>query len=1062
MKRIKIVLLIIFLLSIVINVKALEVCNESLRHKKYMEIPEDERITYIEPAYCDLTVSNQKEIPLEKGSNETAFPARYFSYDYGLVTPVKNQGGAGTCWAFASIGAFESNALKNGYGTYDLSESHLVYSVIGDVYNDSAGKQNKYSIPIEKGGTTMMSASYFFGGYQMLSENEWSYNDAFPKISFSQYKPGRKILSVKRYYPENVRNKDGACTNNEIEKMKNIILKEGAIVGHVYISEKYNLTGEHLRVDSNWEDVKGSNHSILIVGWDDNIKTDYFIGATRKGAWIVKNSWGTNWGHNGYFYVSYDDHFICGDVTAFSGVSTKTFDNTYKAAHIFGGSDIIYYNKAYFASTFNKKTNKNETLSRVSFATSPNVEYKVYMAPNKEISSTKEWKLLTSGKSDTYGINSVDISSQELIKNTFTIIVEYTIPGGISLETTCKDNGYLKNVSYEKNRNFYSEDLKTWQDMASFPVNSEVRNCAPVIYAYTNNLDDSRTINPTSVIFNKDKAYLVKGDKETLRVGVLPNNATYKTVTWTSSNPNVATVSQNGEIIAKSAGTATITATTSNGKSNSCTVTVYNNPVNPTSISLSQTSYNIEVGDYITLIQTLLPENTTNTKVTWTSSNTKVATVSEVVNQWGRVDAISAGTTTITATTSNGKKATCKITVIAKKIQPTSISIKNNKETIDIGSSKKLEIVFNPTNTTEKSVTWKSSSDKIAKVDSNGKVTGVGEGKATITATTSNGKKATCEVTVTKPKGVTYSTHIQSYGWEKTWKKNGQMSGTQGEAKRLEGIKIKLLNMEYSGNIEYRTHIQTYGWEKSFKKNGQMSGTEGEAKRLEAIQIKLSGEIANYYDVYYRVHAQHFGWLGWAKNGEQAGTAGYAYRLEGIEIQLVKKTDSIPSNINFNIEPFKQERVTYSTHVQDFGWQDEVSDGQMSGTQGQAKRLEGIKIKLKNQTYKGNIEYRTHIQSYGWEDSYKKNGELSGTTGKSKRLEAIQIRLTGEMNNYFDVYYRVHAQNIGWMNWAKNGAKAGTAGYAYRLEGIEIVIVKKNTNPPTRSDINNKKAYLEK
>ena len=241
-----------------------------------------------------------------------------------------------------------------------------------------------------------------------------------------------------------------------------------------------------------------------------------------------------------------------------------------------------------------------------------------------------------------------------------------------------------------------------------------------------------------------------------------------------------------------------------------------------------------------------------------------------------------------------------------------------------------------------------------------------------------------------------------------------------------------------------------------------MSGTEGEAKRLEAIQIKLSGEIANYYDVYYRVHAQHFGWLGWAKNGEQAGTAGYAYRLEGIEIQLVKKTDSIPSNINFNIEPFKQERVTYSTHVQDFGWQDEVSDGQMSGTQGQAKRLEGIKIKLKNQTYKGNIEYRTHIQSYGWEDSYKKNGELSGTTGKSKRLEAIQIRLTGEMNNYFDVYYRVHAQNIGWMNWAKNGAKAGTAGYAYRLEGIEIVIVKKNTNPPTRSDINNKKAYLEK
>ena len=68
-----------------------------------------------------------------------------------------------------------------------------------------------------------------------------------------------------------------------------------------------------------------------------------------------------------------------------------------------------------------------------------------------------------------------------------------------------------------------------------------------------------------------------------------------------------------------------------------------------------------------------------------------------------------------------------------------------------------------------------------------------------------------------------------------------------------------------------------------------MSGTEGRAYRLEAIEIKLTGEMAEHYDVYYRVHAENFGWLGWAKNGQQAGTAGYAYRLEGIEIMLVEK-----------------------------------------------------------------------------------------------------------------------------------------------------------------------------
>lgn len=75
-----------------------------------------------------------------------------------------------------------------------------------------------------------------------------------------------------------------------------------------------------------------------------------------------------------------------------------------------------------------------------------------------------------------------------------------------------------------------------------------------------------------------------------------------------------------------------------------------------------------------------------------------------------------------------------------------------------------------------------------------------------------------------------------------------------------------------------------------------MSGTSGQSKRLEAIQIRLTGEMANHYDVYYRVHAQQFGWLGWAKNGESAGTAGYSYRLEGIEVRLVPKGEAAPGS----------------------------------------------------------------------------------------------------------------------------------------------------------------------
>ena len=83
-----------------------------------------------------------------------------------------------------------------------------------------------------------------------------------------------------------------------------------------------------------------------------------------------------------------------------------------------------------------------------------------------------------------------------------------------------------------------------------------------------------------------------------------------------------------------------------------------------------------------------------------------------------------------------------------------------------------------------------------------------------------------------------------------------------------------------------------------------MSGTSGQALRLEAIEIKLTGELANHYDIYYRVHAQKLGWLGWAKNGEKSGTAGFAYRLEGIIIELVPKGEKITDNTN--MLPFYQ------------------------------------------------------------------------------------------------------------------------------------------------------------
>lgn len=316
---------------------------------------------------------------------------------------------------------------------------------------------------------------------------------------------------------------------------------------------------------------------------------------------------------------------------------------------------------------------------------------------------------------------------------------------------------------------------------------------------------------------------------------------------------------------------------------------------------------------------------------------------------------------------------------------------------------------------------------KLGVADANGIVSALGLTKASENSVVSSSPS------------ISYQTHVQDYGWQ-SWKSNGEVSGTVGQSKRLEGINIKLSNI--NGSIEYKTHVQDIGWQ-DWKSNGQMSGTSGQSKRLEAIKVKLSGEAANQYDVYYRVHAQDYGWLDWAKNGESAGTEGYSKRLEGIQIVLVKKGENAPGSTS---RPFIYKMIKYQTHVQNIGWQGEKADGEMSGTTGQSLRLEAIKIQLSS-SIDGGIVYKTHVQDYGWLN-FVTNGQASGTTGQAKRLEAIQMQLTGNAKNQYDLYYRVHAQNFGWLGWAKDGESAGTAGYSYRLEGIQIVLVPKGGNAP--------------
>ena len=255
----------------------------------------------------------------------------------------------------------------------------------------------------------------------------------------------------------------------------------------------------------------------------------------------------------------------------------------------------------------------------------------------------------------------------------------------------------------------------------------------------------SSKVNPvTSVTLDRTSAELIVGDELTLTATVNPENSTNKNVTWSSSNPSVASVS-NGKVTALEAGRATIiVSSVDGGKTATCEVIVNGKTVPVTSVSLDRTSVELEEGEDRMLTATVNPENASNKNVTWSSSDPSVVSV---VN--GYIVALKTGRATITVKTEDGgKTATCEVTVNTKTVPVTSVSLDKTSVELIEGDVITLTATINPSNASNKNVTWSSSNPSVATV-SNGKVTALKVGNATITVKTEDGDRiATCEVTV--------------------------------------------------------------------------------------------------------------------------------------------------------------------------------------------------------------------------------------------------------------------------------------------------------------------------
>ena len=295
----------------------------------------------------------------------TFLPAKYDSRDNGYVTSVKNQGDDGNCWAFATLAALESSILKASDGIIDLSENNM--KNLASIYS-----QYGWKMETNEGGYTNMGLGYLTSWVGPILENDDVYfNHGVLSPVLDSIMHVQNMLFIKK---ENI---------NDINSIKKAIMDYGAVLSGIYM------------VATSWNPYQcyqGSfpcNHAVALVGWDDDIQ---IRGAPGKGAWIAKNSWGPNWGKNGYFYVSYYDK-SCPKVEDSEGAiafilkDTIRYDKNYqydlaKTDYFFKNTNTAWY-KNIFTST------DNEYLSAVSTYFDKNTNWDLTISVNNIVRLTK-------------------------------------------------------------------------------------------------------------------------------------------------------------------------------------------------------------------------------------------------------------------------------------------------------------------------------------------------------------------------------------------------------------------------------------------------------------------------------------------------------------------------------------------------------------------------------------------------------------------------------------------------------------------------------------------------
>ena len=708
----------------------------------------------------EIKVSSLQE--LEPGADHGDLAA---SYKSPYITAIKDQNPYGTCWAHAAMASAEADLWKKGLAdsTIDLSEWQLAYfffhtveDPLGGTAGDSVTVVTDSSVEdyLDRGGNQQL-ATYRLATWQGVTQEvdapySTVYNDRTKTLDDS-LAYGKDVYHLENAYWVSMKDRD---------VVKQLIMQYGACAASYYhASAYYNSTSQWYRSEPLAEykpTGTTTNHAITIVGWDDNYSKDNFgtYKPSSDGAWLCKNSWGEDWSKDGLFYISYEDApNLNGTATFFDYGAGDNYDYNYQYD---GGVGTASYSVANAANIYT--ANSAETLKAVGIYTN-DVQYTCTIKIYKSCTGGPISGMLVSTQTVTEpyaGFHTIVLDTPVDLEagDTYSVVVCQTSASSspkVQVDSSFSWS-WLTGVSSAKTgQSFISSNGSYWQDVSSSGYNCRIK-------AYTDKRD---TTTPADVKVSRitlsasTGLTLTKGQTQKLTATVAPANATNQTVAWSTSDKNVATVSENGLVTAKSAGTATITCTAQDGSNvkATCKVTV---TVPVSGIQLSQTSAALTVGDTLTLTKTIYPSDATNQAVTWTSSAVSVASV----DSNGKITAKTAGSAVITckSVSDNSVVGICNVTVKAKVQTPTEIKVSTislNKTTASVTKGKTLQLTatVTPTNATNKVVTWSTSDKNVATVSPSGLVTAKLAGTATITCTAKDGSgvKATCKITVKNP-----------------------------------------------------------------------------------------------------------------------------------------------------------------------------------------------------------------------------------------------------------------------------------------------------------------------